>query len=145
MEKVSLEVGAAAYLRAASNYIRMQVFVLEKSLALSDEFDQNDTLDTIYAVLYAGPLPIATARLLQESNRVARIGRVATLKEYRGKQLGSQVVTVLEDLAEEKGVEQLLIHAELTAAKFYENLGYTRIGKPYDEDGVPCITLEKRL
>lgn len=145
MEKVSLEVGTAVYLRAASSYIRMQVFVLEKSLALSDEFDQNDTPDTIYAVLYAGTLPIATARLLQESNRVARIGRVATLKEYRGKQLGSQVVTALEVLAEEKGVEQILIHAELTAAKFYENLGYTRIGDPYDEDGVPCITLEKWL
>ena len=53
MEKVSLEVGTAVYLRAASSYIRMQVFVLEKSLALSDEFDQNDTPDTIYAVLFA--------------------------------------------------------------------------------------------
>jgi predicted GNAT family N-acyltransferase len=35
--------------------------------------------------------------------------------------------------------------SELTAAGFYEGLGYCSVGKPYDEDGVPCITLEKQL
>jgi predicted GNAT family N-acyltransferase len=48
-------------------------------------------------------------------------------------------------LAKEKQIERLLIHAELTAAGFYEGLGYCSVGKPYDEDGVPCITLEKQL
>lgn len=88
---------------------------------------------------------MVTARFLQEDERVARIGRVATLKDYRGKQLGSRVVNSLEALAKEKQIERLLIHAELTAAGFYEGLGYCSAGKPYDEDGVPCITLEKQL
>lgn len=145
MEDLRLEVGTAVHLRAASSYIRMRVFVLEKSLALTDEFDQNDTAETIYSVLFDGNLPVATARLLFETDEVARIGRVATLKEYRGKQLGSRVVKALEALARKKQIKQIVIHAELTAAEFYENLGYLRVGQPYEEDGVPCITLDKGL
>lgn len=145
MDNLRLEVGNAAYLRAASSYIRMQVFVLERSLALTDEFDQNDTPDTVYSVLFDDTLPVATARFIMDEDEVARIGRVATLKEYRGKQLGSQVVMALEEVAKQKQAKQILIHAELTAAGFYENLGYLRVGKPFDEDGVPCITLEKRI
>lgn len=145
MDNLKLEVGNAAYLRAASSFIRMQVFVLERSLALADEFDQNDTSDTIYSVLFDGAVPVATARLLGGEDKVARIGRVATLKEYRGKQLGRQVVKALEDVALEQQAKQLLIHAELTAAGFYEKLGYLKIGEPYEEDGVSCITLEKRI
>ena len=92
MDNLSIEVGNGVHLRATSSYIRLQVFVLERSLALSDEFDQKDQSDTIYSVLFDEALPVATARFLQEDERVARIGRVATLKDYRGKQLGSRVV-----------------------------------------------------
>ncbi|MEQ7194773.1 GNAT family N-acetyltransferase [Enterococcus avium] len=145
MDNLSIEVGNGVHLRATSSYIRLQVFVLERSLALSDEFDQKDQSDTIYSVLFEEALPVATARFLQEDERVARIGRVATLKDYRGKQLGSRVVNSLEALAKEKQIERLLIHAEITAAGFYEGLGYCSVGKPYDEDGVPCITLEKQF
>lgn len=145
MKDFRLEVSNAVHMRAASSYIRMKVFVLEKALALAAEFDQNDTSETVYSVLFDGNLPVATARLLNETDDVARIGRVATLKEYRGNHLGSQVVKALEDLARERQVKQLVIHAELTAAEFYEYLGYRRVGKPYDEDGVPCITLDKQL
>ncbi|MGX7205396.1 GNAT family N-acetyltransferase [Enterococcus pingfangensis] len=139
-----LEVGTAAYLQAASSYIRMEVFVLEKGIALADEFDQKDT-EAIYSVLFEGTQPLATARFLKESDKIARIGRVAVLKKYRRKQLGRQVVNALEDLAITDHFEQLLIHAELTAAEFYETLGYHRVGKPYDEDGIPCITLSKKI
>ncbi len=55
MDNLSIEVGNGVHLRAASSYIRLQVFVLERSLALSDEFDQNDQPDTIYSVLLMRP------------------------------------------------------------------------------------------
>ncbi|MBO0454711.1 MULTISPECIES: GNAT family N-acetyltransferase [Enterococcus] len=145
MLDLRLEIGNAQYLRAASCYVRMKVFVLERALALSEEFDQNDTADTVYCVLFAGSLPVATARLLTEAAGIARIGRVATIDGYRGKHLGSQVIRALENLALEKEFKQIWIHAELTAAVFYEKLGYLRDGELYEEDGVPCITLVKRI
>ncbi|MGM0300883.1 hypothetical protein IGI66_000466 [Enterococcus sp. AZ048] len=145
MTKVRIEVGNAGYLRAASCFIRMEVFVRERALAMTDEFDQNDTPDTVYSVLFLEDLPVATARFLLDEEGTARIGRVATQKDYRGKQLGRQAVTALEIFAKEKQTKQVLIHAELTAAAFYEQLGYVRMGERYEEDGVPCITLVKKL
>ena len=144
MTNLRLEVGRDSDLRAASSYIRMCVFVLEKKIVLADEFDQNDTSDTIYSVLFDGSRPVATARLLMEDTETARIGRVATIEAYRGKQLGSRVVRALEDLAKTQKFKQILIHAELSAAGFYENLDYHKKGEPYEEDGVPCITLVKK-
>ena len=70
MDNLSIEVGNGVHLRAASSYIRLQVFVLERSLALSDEFDQKDQSDTIYSVLFEEALPVVTARFLQEDERV---------------------------------------------------------------------------
>ena len=55
MDNLSIEVGNGVHLRATSSYIRLQVFVLERSLALSDEFDQKDQSDTIYSVLLMRP------------------------------------------------------------------------------------------
>ncbi|GAJ27090.1 acetyltransferase [Liquorilactobacillus sucicola DSM 21376 = JCM 15457] len=145
MDKLRLEVGSADYLRAASCYIRMNVFVLERKLDIRDEFDQNDKEETIYSVLFDGTVPVATARFLPLTKNAARITRVATLKNYRGKQLGSKVIKGLERVAVVSGFKKILIHSELTAAGFYEKLGYVRTGTVYKEDGVSCTTLSKNL
>ncbi|OJG45590.1 hypothetical protein RV04_GL001879 [Enterococcus hermanniensis] len=121
----------------------MNVFVIERYLAIVDEFDTQDTAETIYSVIFDEFKPVATARLLIENEQTVRIGRVATLKEYRGQNLGSQVVSVLEACAIERGYQQSLVHAELTAEIFYQKMSYSRIGEPYTEDGVDCITLMK--
>lgn len=140
-----VEVGNKPYLVASSMYIRMKVFILEKGLSLEDEFDQNDTIQTTYAVLFDGNKPIATARSNTEKKEILRIGRVATLKEYRGNQCGSKVFKALEDLAVAQNDKKIFVHAELTAAKFYEKLGYVRTGAIYEEDKVSCITLTKMI
>lgn len=88
---LKMVVGNEPWQRAASIYVRMTVFVLERSLAMQDEFDANDTEDTVYAVLYDQNLPIATGRFLREDDDTARLTRIATLKEYRGKQLGAAI------------------------------------------------------
>ena len=137
------EIGNEIYLRAASCYVRMNVFVIERHLAIADEFDDQDTAETIYSVVFDELTPVATARLLIENEQTVRIGRVATLNEYRGKHLGREVVSGLEAFAIEQGYQRSLVHAELTAELFYQKMGYSRVGEPYDEDGVDCVTLTK--
>lgn len=145
MENLKVEVGNKPYLIASSLYIRMNVFVLERGLALEDEFDENDTQKTKYAVMFDENQPIATARSLSENEEILRIGRVATLKKYRGQKYGSEVFLALENLAKTENYKKILVHAELTAAPFYEKLGYKRHGEIYKEDKVPCITLIKNI
>lgn len=145
MNNYRLEVGNSSYLRAASCYIRMNVFVLERNLLIADEFDNNDNSDTIYSVIFDGNQPIATARFLPVDGVLVRITRVATLKNYRGQHLGARVVSSLEKLSRTKKFNKILIHSEVSASTFYQKIGYMIEGDVYIEDGVECVTLVKVL
>lgn len=140
---VKLIVGNQAFQRAASLYIRFSVFVLERKIKMEDEFDANDKCKTIYALLYDGDLPVSTGRFLPETADQARLTRIATLKDYRGKGYGAQVIQALENYARAEGYKKLVIHAELTAKSFYESIGYQPFGPEYEEDGEPCQSLMK--
>ena len=131
--------------RAAACFVRMNVFVLERGIAIADEFDEKDVDGTTYAVAYKDNLPVATARFIKIDEQIAQITRVATLKEYRGCQLGSKLIQLMEDHADSQDVVKLDIHAELTAVKFYEKNGYVQSSEVYLEDGVECQTLIKKL
>lgn len=141
----SVAVGNAPYLKAASHYLRYAIFVLEKGINQSIEFDDQDGSNTIYSVLFQGEKPIATARLLVIDSQMVRIGRVATTKAFRGRGFGRTVVQSLENYASEAGAQTVELHAELTAAAFYETFGYQREGQVYQEDGIACVTLKKTL
>ncbi|WP_369911874.1 GNAT family N-acetyltransferase [Streptococcus merionis] len=142
---MTMKIGCEPYLRAASLFIRYTVFVLEKGIAAEDEFDQNDEKGTIYAVLYRDQMPVSTARFLPQSEKQARLTRVATLKDERSKGYGAQIIQALEQYARDEGFEHLVIHSELTARAFYEKIGYKPFGSIYEEDGEPCQSLEKYL
>ncbi|MGX7163126.1 GNAT family N-acetyltransferase [Enterococcus massiliensis] len=141
---MKLVVGNQRWQRAASCYIRLQVFVLEQKIPLEEEFDAHDLDETIYAVLYDENKPAATGRFLQEGT-TARLTRIATLPEYRKQHLGSQIIEALEVYALSQGLKKASIHADLTALPFYQKLGYVPYGEVYLEDGVPCQSLEKEF
>ncbi|MCC5893986.1 MAG: GNAT family N-acetyltransferase [Alkalibacterium sp.] len=123
----------------------MQVFVMERHIALDVEFDDEDHDQTLYVVVYDGEKPVATGRFIMTDAHTVRPGRIAVLKEYRNRRLGERVITELEKHAQLKGCNLSVIHGELSAAGFYEKLGYLREPGIYEEDGVPCVTLKKIL
>lgn len=138
-------IGNEKWNRAAALYVRMQVFVMERNIPLKEEFDTEDNDDTVYVVVYDGEKPVATGRYKQIDSETIRPGRIAVLKEYRKQGLGELVVRALEDFGKEQGCTVSIIHGELTAAEFYEKLGYTRDSDVYEEDGVPCVSLIKSM
>lgn len=142
---MNIHIGNENWNQAAAYYVRMQVFVLERNIALKDEFDENDHDQTVYVVVYDGDKPVATGRFLKTDATTVRPGRIAVLKNYRQKRLGERVITELEYFAKKEGCALSVIHAELSAAGFYEKLGYRKESDVYEEDGVPCVTLKKIL
>lgn len=138
-------VGNQPFQRAASLYIRYQVFVLERQIDRQDEFDCFDDNDRVYVVLYDGDQPVSTARFLPTAEDQARLTRVATLSQHRGRGYAAQVIKALEHYAKEQHYKRLVIHSELSAQSFYEGIGYQAFGEPYYEDGEPCQSLEKYL
>ncbi|MBP1047387.1 GNAT family N-acetyltransferase [Enterococcus sp. BWM-S5] len=145
MKSFTFVINNTSWQRAAALFVRMNVFVLERNIAIEDEFDENDTDGTTYAVAYKDNLPVATARFTQVNETAAKITRVATMKEYRGFHLGSKLIQLMEEHADSMGVTTLDIHSELTAVEFYKKCGYVLSSEIYLEDGVECQTLTKQL
>ncbi|WP_086350878.1 GNAT family N-acetyltransferase [Candidatus Enterococcus clewellii] len=145
MDSFSFVLNNTPWQRAASCFVRMTVFVLERHIPIQDEFDENDGDGTTYAVAYEGELPVATARFTKVADGFAKITRVATIKDYRGYHLGSKLIQLMEEYAASEGIEKLDIHSELTAVEFYKKNGYVLSSEVYLEDGVECQTLTKTI
>ena len=74
------------------------------------------------------------------------LGRVVVLPEYRGKKLGSLVVTEAEKWAKELGIKEIKIDSRIEAIDFYEKLGYKHIDDSVIKSGsFDCVKMNKIL
>jgi len=124
--------------------IRQKIFVEEQGY--QHEFDGDD--DPCWClVLYYNKLPIATGRLLEIDPETYRIGRVAVLKEYREKKIGTYVLKFLEVKIKTLGGRKAVLHAQLEKKGFYEKCGYQVCpeGEIDFDEGHPHIMMEKEL
>ncbi|MBT9672515.1 GNAT family N-acetyltransferase [Secundilactobacillus kimchicus] len=143
---VEVVVGRQKWNRGAALAIRQMVFVTERGIAREAEFDDKDTDETIYAVVYEDTAhPVATARYEAIDHQTVRPGRVATVATARYHGYGAQALLALEAYARQQGLTMAVIHGELDAVPFYERLGYHATGKVFEEDDVPVQELRKNL
>ena len=78
-------------------------------------------------------MPVVTGRLRPDttSDADAHIGRVAVLREQRGKGYGRLFMLALLDEARKQGFAKLMLGAQLHAIPFYERLGYVASGDTF--------------
>ncbi|MGN0623938.1 MAG: GNAT family N-acetyltransferase [Oscillospiraceae bacterium] len=121
--------------------IRKKVFMEEQGF--KNEFDGIDER-AVHAVLFCDGAPAATGRLYSEKGSF-HIGRVAVLKEYRGKALGSMIISALEAEAKKMGALQISLSAQTQAQGFYEKLGYVSENDLHMDEFCPHVTMTKVL
>lgn len=121
--------------------IRELVFVKEQGF--KNEFDSIDK-QAYHLVLLKKGNPIATGRTFIE-NKQHMIGRIAVKKEYRGKDIGKQVLVILEDKIKKQGATSVQLSAQLQASGFYEKLGYSKKGKEYLDEHCLHVTMIKEF
>ena len=110
-----------------------------------DEFDETDNTATHF-VLFDGSKPAGCARAFFDENENAyHIGRVAILKEYRGRHLGEEIMLFAEDYLKSQGAERVTLSAQVRASGFYKAIGYTAYGEEYFDQYCPHIAMEKKL
>jgi predicted GNAT family N-acyltransferase len=78
-------------------------------------------------------------------DRVGKVERVAVLESLRGRGIGRELMRALEARAREQGIDRLVLHAQLSALPFYEELGYRAHGEVFDEAGIPHRAMDKAL
>lgn len=126
--------------------IREVVFVEEQGF--TDEFDDLDIDDiSFHLLLFIESKPVATGRLYQKDpfHSVYIIGRLAVLSDYRGLNLGSIVLTSLEEKARECGATSIELSAQCRAQGFYDKHGYITVGETYLDGDCPHILMVKNL
>jgi predicted GNAT family N-acyltransferase len=104
--------------------IRYEVFEKEQKVPHEIEFDNLDD-EAIHVVVYEDQKPVGTGRLLFDGENY-KIGRIAVIKEERGKKYGDFVVRMLIDKAFLMGAKRVYANVQLHSEKFYETIGFTR-------------------
>lgn len=95
--------------------IRMSVFVDEQGFPAESEMDEYDAR-AIHCLLYNDDhKPSATARLFIDDDGYWRIGRVAVLREMRGKQLGDLAMRMVLDKALQAGAKRFRLSSQKQA------------------------------
>ena len=85
--------------------IRMQVFMNEQNIKGEEEFDELDKR-SLFALLFDGNSAVATARI-SEIPKGLKIGRIAVLKDYRGRRYGAQIVNAVVAKSIEAGADRV--------------------------------------
>ncbi len=126
--------------------LRNRVFVGEQGVAPELEFDGRDG-EAVHVVLEdggpGGPV-VGTARIFDTGDE-AVVGRVAVEAERRGGGFGALIMGVAERWASEHGLPAVELHSQQAVVGFYERLGYSGVGDPYEEAGIPHLTMRKQL
>ncbi len=130
--------------RDACYDIRKAVFVEEQAVPLELEMDEYDDSATHFLLRDAEQTPLATARLL-DKHGLAKIGRVAVIKEARGRGLGLTLMQFVLDEATRRGFAEALLDSQTYAVPFYERLGFAAEGEEFDDAGIPHFLMRRRL
>ncbi len=100
--------------------IRTAVFIHEQQIPEDLEWDEFDLISMHVLALNSNGQPIGTARFLPDGH----VGRMAVLKEWREKGLGSaMLLRILEELRSQH-MQKAILNAQTTAVKFYEKFGF---------------------
>ena len=126
-----------------SAQIRQTVFIDEQGF--ENEFDDIDNIAT-HIVIFEDKKAIATCRVFFDNPHNAyMIGRIAVIKEFRGKHIGEMLMNIAHDIVKEMGGDSIMLSAQVRASEFYKKQGYTMAGDEYDDEGVPHILMVKKL
>src|SRR5688572_16146251 len=126
--------------RAHASPIRFTVFVEEQGVPFEIELDEYDPL-SVHAVVFDQGKPVATGRLLPDGH----IGRMAVLKEWRGRGIGALMLTRLIERAKARGDREVVLSAQIHAAPFYAAHGFVAHGEEYMEAGIRHQEMRRQL
>jgi predicted GNAT family N-acyltransferase len=115
--------------------IRLRVFVREQGVPVEIEMDGDDKRALHFLALKAGKT-VGTARVVMH-HKSAKVGRMAVLKTYRGKGVGTKLLKRAIATATRLGAQKIYLHAQVNVIGFYEALAFRCVGPVFTEAGIP--------
>ncbi len=123
--------------------LRRRVFVEEQRVPPELEVDGLDPTATHVVALQADQV-VGTARMRTVAG-AGKAERVAVAPEARGQGVGAALMSCLEGIASERGLQVMTLHAQEAAIPFYERIGYEAYGPRFDDAGIPHRAMRRPI
>lgn len=121
--------------------VRETVFVQEQNVPLEEEWDALDPQCLHVIARDAEGRPIGTGRLTPEH----KVGRMAVLREWRGKGVGDAMLLALIEVARQRGWRELALNSQVSASAFYTRHGFVPYGERFWEAGIEHQAMHRKL
>tara|TARA_B100000809_G_scaffold262271_1_gene312885 strand:+ start:2401 stop:2838 length:438 start_codon:yes stop_codon:yes gene_type:complete len=128
-------------------YFNFRWKMLRKPLGMSKETLKDELEDESHHLIAVDEQKevIGGGRLHFNNNREGQIRYMAVSNTIQRKGLGSAIVSELEAIAREKGIQEMVLNARENAISFYLSMGYKETGLYKSDTGIPHITMCKKL
>jgi len=120
--------------------IRRKVFIDEQHVPEELEWDEDDKT-CVHILVSDNNKPIAAGRIKMNGH----IGRMAVLKEYRNKGVGSAVLEALINFSKTLKMKSVYLHAQTSAIPFYEKHRFKISSEEFLDAGIPHKTMRMVL
>ena len=146
MEKVSFKRTRTKRELTQAMAVRRAVFIVEQKIDEAEEYDGLDDT-SLHFIALSNEKVVGTARVRFPfpSPEYAKIERMAVLKEFRRCGVGTGILACVEKELNGRRVSVAVLHAQITAAPFYESQGYRPIGVHFYEAGIEHYKMEKKI
>lgn len=143
-DNAEMEIAIYESIPDCAKEVRQKVFIDEQGF--QNEFDDADDAAAHIVLFGEDKRPVATCRIFWDIRMDSYIlGRLAVIKEYRGRNIGSVMVKEAERYVRKMGGKCIALHAQCRAAAFYEKLGFEEFGDIEEDEGCPHIWMKKYL
>jgi predicted GNAT family N-acyltransferase len=112
--------------------VRTHVFIEEQKVPEELEWDEIDS-QCLHALALADGEPVGTGRLTPDGH----IGRMAVLREWRDRGVGSRLLETLIEAARDRGDRACRLNAQTYVMGFYARYGFRPEGEEFMEAGIP--------
>ena len=121
--------------------VRETVFIHEQAVPEELEWDGLDPQCAHVLAWNDQADAIGTARMQANGT----IGRMAVLKDWRGRGAGRALLEALLDCAVRQGLTRVTLSAQTHAIGFYERAGFHVVGELFTDAGIPHRKMVKEL
>lgn len=121
--------------------IRETVFIREQGVPEELEWDDTDAICRHALALSLNGDAVGCGRILTNGH----IGRIAVMKEWREKKVGTAIVEALLNEARSRDYKLVDVDAQTHAVPFYQGFGFATKGTEFMDAGLPHIKMELKL
>ncbi len=118
--------------------------ILREPLGLEFSIDElAEEITQIHIGAYHENNLIGVLVLKPITEQLVQMRQVAVDEGFRANGIGKELVIFSEEYSKNLGYKKIILHARDTAIKFYDKLGYKKVGEEFIEVNIPHLEMEK--